>query len=510
MASRKIAVRLLAIGLGAALLFPGTAALAMKPHAKDPAMEEWRSARKLEEERKKAEKEAQAEAKKTSAGWGEDGLPPYIPPPEFARNKAQMPDFLLRDKDQGIYVIPIPQIGIDPDTGFNFGMGVTLFNNGKATSPFFRITPYRQQIETTVVATTGGLLQVRNFLDSLYTFESPWRVRSEFEYYHNPSNYYFGIGNAGQQLVFPGTGQVFDNYDAYNDALKVETGGGANSRYSQYGYTRLSWKAQAEYQLLGGYLRPLFGLQVGHVWITDYTGGQVDAVNAQGQDVKAIQNTTHLRADCDAGDAIGCGGGNDFYVKLGMAFDSRNFEPNPSSGIFWSVISELSPKFLGSAFNYGRLQTTIRAFGKVLDMHKQRIVLAGRFLYSWQFGDVPFYSMNTLAFADRDWTGLGGFRSLRGYAQDRYIGPVYMLANAELRYTFMDFTIWNQNIRLGIKPFIDAGRSFSKPSDTTFKGFKVGGGVGGMIVWNLSTVISLDMAFGAEGDAFYMEVGQQF
>lgn len=473
-------------------------------------MEAWRAERKLKKQEAQAQKEQEEQEKKEREGWGADGLPPYIPPPSFARNKAQMPKVLLRDKQEGMFLIPVPQIGWDPDTGFNFGAGVTLFNNGKVTSPFFRITPYRQQIETTVVATTGGLLQVRNFFDSLYTFDSPWRVRSEIEYYHNPSKYYFGIGNASQDLVFPGTGQVFGSYDNYQDALKVASGGTAYSRYDQYGYTRLSWRAQAEYELLGGYLRPLVGFQVGHVWVRDYTGGEVDAVNAQGKSVTAIENTTHLRADCNAGTAIGCSGGNDFYVKLGIAFDSRNFEPNPSSGLFWGVISELSPKFLGSAFNYGRLQTTLRAFGKVMDVKNQRLTIAGRFLYAWQFGDIPFYSMNTLAFADRDWTGLGGFRSLRGYVQDRYIGPVYMLANAELRYTFMDFTVFKQNIRLGIKPFIDAGRSFSKPSDTTFKGFKVGGGVGGMIVWNLSTVISLDMAFGAEGDAFYMEVGQQF
>jgi len=484
--------------------------LAMKPPVVTPEQKQWREDRKAKKAAKKAEKEREEEAKREARGWGEDGLPPYVPPPSFARNKSQIPDILLKDKSEGIYVIPVPQIGWDPDTGFNFGAGVTLFNNGEATSPFFRITPYRQQLDTTVIATTGGLLQIRSFFDSLYTFDSPWRVRSEIEYYHNPAKYYFGVGEAGQQLTFPGTGQVYDSYGAYKDALRQETGGFANSRYDEYGYTRLTWRAQAEYELLGGYIRPLMGFQVGHIWIRDYTGGQVDAVNAAGQNVKAVQNTTHLRADCNSGAAMGCSGGNDFYIKLGFSFDSRNFEPNPSSGLFWDVVSELSPKFLGSAFNYGRLQTTLRAFGNVLDIDKQRIVLAGRFLYSWQFGDIPFYSMNTLAFSDRDWTGLGGFRSLRGYTQDRYIGPVYMLMNAELRYTFYDFTIWKQNIRLGLKPFVDAGRSYSKPSDTTFKGFKVGGGIGAMIVWNLSTVISLDMAFGSEGDAFYMEIGQQF
>ena len=510
MARRKLLTTILVLIFALPVFVQASPALAMEAAKVSPQQVEWREERKAAKAEKKKEKEEAAEEKKKAEGWGEDGLPPYVPPPGFARNKAQMPDVLLKEKKQGMYIIPVPQIGVDPDTGFNFGAGVTIFNNGKATSPFFRITPYRQQIDTIVIATTGGLLQVRNFFDSLYTFDSPWRLKSELEFFHNPSRYYFGIGEAGYDLVNPSTGQTFNSYGAYSDSLKQETGGTANSRYDQYNYTRFTWRAQAEYQLLGGYIRPLIGFQVGHIWIEDYTGNTVNAVNAQGQSVQAIQNTTHLRANCNSGAAVGCGGGNDFYVKLGIAFDSRNFEPEPSSGLFWGVVSELSPKFLGSAFNYGRLATTLRAFGKVLDIKSQKIVLAARFMYQWQFGDVPFYSMNTLAFTDRDWTGLGGFRSIRGYTQDRFIGPVYMLANAEIRYTFTDFTVFKQNIRLGLKPFVDTGASYSKVSDTSFRDFRIGGGMGLMLIWNLSSVVCFDMAFSGEGNAFYMELNQQF
>ena len=152
----------------------------------------------------------------------------------------------------------------------------------------------------------------------------------------------------------------------------------------------------------------------------------------------------------------------------------------------------------------------MRAFGRVFDYKKQRLVLAGRVFYQWQFGEVPFYSMNKMAFTDRDWTGLGGFRSIRGFRLDRFIGPVTALTNVELRYTFYDFEVWNQRIQLGLKPFVDAGRSFDNVRQTTFRGWKLGGGGGLMLIWNLATVINFDAAWSGEGNAFYMEAGAQF
>jgi len=428
-------------------------------------------------------------------------LPPVIPPPHFARNKPAMPDFLLKTKEEGWVFTGFPAIGWDPDTGFNIGAALQIYDNGKKDSPFFRITPYNQYIEFMGTYSTQNALELAFYYDNLYVKSSPWRVRSQAQLYNNPFYNYFGIGNAGLQLTFPGTSQTFSQYSSYKNALNQQSGGQTNERYDNYKYTYLKWNASAEYDLLGGWLRPLVGFQVGHIWVGDYTGKTVSG---------ATQLPTHLRVDCNSGRALGCNGGWDNYVKLGLTFDTRNFEPNPSKGIIWEVVSELSPKFLGSSYYYGRLNTSLRGFGKIFEYNKQRIILAGRFFYQWQFGDVPFYSMNTLAFTGRDWTGLGGFESLRGYRLDRFIGPVSIMTNVELRYLFYDFTIWKQNIQLGLKPFLDSGRVFSNVSDTSFDNWKIGGGSGLMLIWNLATVISFDAAWSGEGNAFYMDVVAQF
>lgn len=430
-----------------------------------------------------------------------DGMPPVLPPPHFMRYKKPQPEMLLKDKDEGFYFTPMPIIAWDPDTEFNIGAAIQFFNNGKKDSPFFRYTPYRWTVATQALVSTGGVFQVLSYFDMPYVADTPWRVRGVVDVFRNPFKNYFGIANDGQQLTFPGTGQVFGSYDAYSNALKVQSGGTTNDRYDQYGYSHVLFRGTAEYDLVGGYIRPLFGIQISRTWIDDYTGDTISG---------ATQNQTHLRADCLSGRAIGCNGGWDNLIKLGISFDTRDFEPNPTQGIFTELSTELSPKFLGSSGYYGRLNTDIRAYAPLLHWRNQNVVLAGRFYYGWQFGDVPFYELNTLSFTDLNTTGLGGFSSIRGYRLDRFIGPVQMLANMEIRYSFYDFTVWRQNIRLGIKPFLDVGRVFEDNSSITFRDWKLGGGGGLMLAWNLSTVISFDMAWSGEGSAFYMEAGLQF
>lgn len=450
-------------------------------------------------------------AEETTVTASQEGLapeaqvPPEAPPaaeiPHFARHKRKVPELLLKEKKEGRYIVPIPIIGWDPDTGFNLGAGIYFFQNGKKDDPFFKITPYRQMLSLQAQVTTRKVLQVLANFDQPYILDSPWRVRGQAEFFRNAHKKYFGIGDAGSQLTYPGSPTVYGSFDDFQNALGQVVGGVTYNNYDEYKYTRFSVKGSAEYDLLGGLVRPLMGFQVGRVWIGDYTGNVSDGI---------VTQPSHLHDDCAAGLASGCSGGFDNYVKLGLTVDSRDFEPDPSSGILYQLATELSAKFLGSAHNYGRLNNVLAAYGKVLDYKKQRIVLAGRFLYSWSFGDVPFYSMNTLAFTDDDKTGLGGFRSIRGYVLDRFIGKVAMLTNVELRWSFAEFSKWKQHFKLGLKPFVDAGRVFDKVSDTSFKDWKLGGGAGFTLAWNLATVINFDYGVTSEGSAFYMEVNHQF
>jgi len=432
------------------------------------------------------------------------------PLPNFLRNKPTMPEDLLAAKPQWRKWFVFPVITRDPNTGLNFGASSLIYNYGDPGSPFFRVTPYRRFVQATVSVSTQKQLNLKTHFEQLFVKDSPWSLYGNFLLSRNPSENYFGIGSAGEDLTFPGSNAVFNNYDNYKNALQREINGVTFSRFDEYLNSTISLDANAELSLAGGIVKPYMGLRFAHVWVDDYTGDTVKARNAAGDKVDATQLSTHLNDDCAAGTISGCNGGWDNYLKMGVVIDTRDFEPDPSKGLVYELLGEFYTVAWGSSFNYGRMTNTLRAYGPLIRHGRQRLVAAGRFVFNWQFGDVPFYALNEFASSDDDFTGLGGFKTMRGFTQDRFVGPVSLLFNGELRYTFAQAKFLRQRLNFMIAPFIDFGRDFDNISSVSLQDWKVTGGAGLRLTWNVSTVVSFDYGVSSEGQAFYMALGHSF
>ena len=137
------------------------------------------------------------------------------------------------------------------------------------------------------------------------------------------------------------------------------------------------------------------------------------------------------------------------------------------------------------------------------------VVVAARFLVNAQ-SSVPFFDMDTLSSTVEDTHGLGGSRTLRGYRLERFVGPVALLANAEVRWTMFDFKAWEQWFAFALVPFVDFGRVFDSFSDVTLRGWRRGQGAGLRVAWNQSTIGAFDLGFSSEGTAFYTEFNHPF
>jgi len=99
---------------------------------------------------------------------------------------------------------------------------------------------------------------------------------------------------------------------------------------------------------------------------------------------------------------------------------------------------------------------------------------------------------------------------VQGFLNNRFIGDATAYGNLELRWSFNEFTVWQQHIRLMLAPFAGGGRVFDNLGNTTLNDWKYGGGLGLRLAWNLSTVVSFNYAVSGEGDVFYMELGHPF
>jgi outer membrane protein assembly factor BamA len=424
-----------------------------------------------------------------------------LPPPDFLANKSPLPDTLLKDKRVDRYVTGFPAIGWDPETEFNYGAAVQWFDNGPADSPFFRYTPYRRRVAVAAAGSTGGSSRALIGYDQPYIGDSPWRVRAAAAYNQNKFENYFGLGESTLgPLTYPGSTKEYSNFDDYNHDLERNVGGETWARYNEYRKKLFGGVVTVERDFWGGWLRPQIGLQITHVNVADYTGDNIDG---------AIMQPTRLFTDQQAGQIIGFDGGWDNALKVGLTFDSRDFEPDPSSGVMLQVVGRISSKVLGSAFDYQQVTFSGRGFHNLLG-DSGRLILAGRLTYVMQFGDVPFYSAPNIPFTDGDANGLGGHATLPGFVSDRFVGDAAMFANGELRWSFAEATVWKQHLRFMLVPFVDAGSVFNSVGDTSFQDWKFDGGLGLRLSWNLATVISFDYARSGEGGLFYMEIGHQF
>jgi outer membrane protein assembly factor BamA len=225
--------------------------------------------------------------------------------------------------------------------------------------------------------------------------------------------------------------------------------------------------------------------------------------------VDAPEAPTLLASDCASGRLLGCGGGWDNVLRLALSMDTRDFEPDPNSGVYAELSGEYGTKALASQYQYTRVMLSVRGFYSPFPRFAD-LVLAVRGLYEIQTTGTPFFSQSLLPFIDDDHAGLGGVKTMRGYAQNRFVGPMIALTNYEVRWTFVKFRLLRQGIALIAVPFLDMGRVFDDLGQTTLRGWKRSQGGGLHIAWNEATVLTIDYGFSDEDSGLYLNFNHMF
>jgi hypothetical protein len=450
----------------------------------------------------------------TALAGGARADEPRRPLPEFMKDKQPESPSDLAGKQEGRYFTGLPLANSDPDTGIGFGARAYVFDNGPRSDTMFDYTPYRARAYAQAFFTTTGYQYHTLDVDIPYMDREPLRLKASLVYERNVAANYFGTGPRSlDRLSFPGTpGVKYAKLSEYTDAERtLRPDGTAFSRYDQYILTRPEAAVTLSRDFFGGVVRGLVGYTVSYVDVAQWTGRTVEADDPVSGNTTSDARSpgTRLQADCDAHRIRGCNGGFDNSLKLGVAFDTRDYEPDPNSGWFVDLTSEMSARPLGSDFDWVRVTFSPRVywspFPKLTDL-----VVAGRIVESVSTADVPFFQMNQFSFTDVNQYGLGGLRTIRGFKQDRFVGRAMTLANLELRWTFVDFDVKSQHFGLMLVPFIDVGRVFDTIDDFALKGFANGQGAGFRIAWNQATIIVVDYGVSREGSSLYINFNHPF
>jgi len=416
----------------------------------------------------------------------------------------------LAAKAEGGYVTGLPLIDYDTNTGLGLGVRGYYYFDGYRDDPRFEHTPYLYRIFLQGYATLGGYQYHWLDVDARHVFHSAFMFRGQLVYQRNTDKHYFGIGaDSMRPLSFTGADRSYRRYADYQAALdQVDDAGQTRSRHDRYVFAQPLGLLGLERPLLRGLLRPLLGVGLSYNDIEDYTGKRV-SVAVDGKEVRATQAPTRLAEDCAAARITGCGGGWNNFLRAGLSFDTRDYEPDPNGGVFIDTALDVGTRLLGSRYTWLRGMLTPRMYVSLLPSVTD-LVLAARATFVVQSRDVPFFAMGLIPYTEEPRSGLGGYRTLRGYKQDRFVGPVMTLFNAELRWTFAEVAPMGQHFAFIAVPFVDLGAVYDSVEDVSLGGWKRNAGLALRVPWNLATIMTAEWAVSDEDTGLYFSFDHMF
>ena len=163
-------------------------------------------------------------------------------------------------------------------------------------------------------------------------------------------------------------------------------------------------------------------------------------------------------------------GGINSTLRFGLLFDTRDKEAAPSKGIWAEAHVTVAPKWLGTTNPHYRYSATFRHYVPIVK--NDVLTFAYRLNYEGTFGNsAPYYVLPyiTVMGSNYDRDGMGGYRTVRGLMRNRVQGLDMATYNMELRWRFVNFTLWKQNIAFGLSAFSD-GTMVTRNYDMSFKG----------------------------------------
>lgn len=403
----------------------------------------------------------------------------------------------LANKKEGTYITGVPDLSSDPVNGFGYGAEGTIYFNGKKSDPFFKYTAYRAKIDVALFNTTKSQRELKIAVDIPYILDTKWRFRGEMAYEVNPNHLYFGINSQTslQGLSYYPNGdptQALITNSSYANYERSLTG--TNQFYNTYQKQEAIINVSMERSFLEGRLRTLIGFEAASVNISTFAGN------------------SFLRNDFNKGLISGVGKNTITFAQLGLIYDSRDLETDPSKGFFAELTNELSLKTLGSNADFNKTFGHVNYYHKLFPSVFKKLVFAGRIAMGYTAGKSPFFEYQDQWSSEGSIEGLGGGATLRGYKQCRFLDRLTQFNNFELRYRFAQFSVLKQHLAFSAVPFLDFGAVWNAGDDILkqLKNYRYNEGLGLRIAWNVNTILRFDYAISKEDHQFFFSLEHAF
>lgn len=432
------------------------------------------------------------------------------PPPDWLAWKPPLSEADYLRKTEGWYLTGLPIFNYDPNTGFGFGARGYLFLDGKRDSELFAYEPYQHRLFVQAFFSTAGLQYHVLDYDAPFFLGTSYRARLEAGYIRATTTPYFGRGERSMAPLML-NGRVYESYADYErDSNRVQPDGTTYALYDVVDAEKPYLDARVERQFFEGRVRALAGLSFARGVMRQYQPGlEVNAVGDHGERVRAPLHGSRLADDCEHGLVVGCAGGWDNLVSLGLTFDTRDYEPDPNRGVFAEAVFQWATRAVASQYEYVRFLGAVRGYYSPFPQWAD-FVLAARFSVMLQSEGVPLFAMQQIPYIETFTLGLGGNRTLRGYRSMRFVGAQMAWANFEARWTFVRFQLLGQQWGIILAPFFDTGRVFDRVDRISLNWWKYSAGSGFRLSWNQATILMCDVGASHEDWGVYFNFGHIF
>lgn len=410
-------------------------------------------------------------------------------------DEKRLSDEDLQNKKEGFYITGAPELSSDPLNGFGYGAEGSLYFTGRRTDPFFAYTAYRTKIDFIVFNTTKNEREFLVKLDVPYIFNTKWRLRVDVGYEANPNLLYFGVTEKslaplfyypnGDSSMAPVSGASYSDYEK-NGLV------GANENYNGFFRRESLLNVTMERSYLESKLRGLIGYEIAHVNMTTLPGNSL------------------LQNDVNEGKVLGLGKAWLSIFQVGLVYDTRDLEPDPSHGIFAEVTNEISLRSLGSSYDFNKTFVNVSGFQKIIPSIFGRLIFAGRISMGYLALDGPFFEYQDQWSSEGSIEGLGGSRTLRGYKQGRFAARAMSFSNFELRCRFAQKDFLNQHLAFSAVPFVDTGGVWDSLTNLNLSNMRYSEGLGLRIAWNVNTILRFDYAVSKEDKQFFFNLSHAF
>ncbi len=376
-------------------------------------------------------------------------------------------------------IIPIPDIGTDPNSGTTVGLlPVWLSSNDKG------------QISRIIAP----------------------------DILHNP---YFGYGADARIFAYPSADTQWSLTGGFKE--RVERGFDAEYETGRLRESEWSFSVGAQYSRIGtprfygfgnrsltsdetvytderGRIEMLLGLNLTPAWQLRETVRYlvVDVLPGQLSKVPSLQTRY--------GNIPGVGTSHSLLERISISYDTRDDLTVPKHGV--QVVAYAGIASRAGVLNdnsYSETGVDARIFvplgaDTVLAAHT-----ALRYLLSAHH--VPFWALSTIG-GDR--SEIGGVQPLRGYGAGRYYDRDSFSGTLEVRHNVFSFNAMATHVDLELAPFIDSGRVFSRAGTSPFSRLHTIGGLGIRGIAPPFVVGYVDLGYGTEGLAIFSGINYPF